>query len=601
MNRTITQSMWSYLQELFQFCGNRAVFSLGLLIFQGFTRGASLLMLIPMLSFAGLTSNSGAGGNQAPLFLMNFLARTGLSLNLSFVLICYIGLVSLQALLTYYQTVLNNSIQQGFTQFLRDRMYERIAQANWLFITRTKSSDLIHILTSSIQQIGSGTFFFLSLIGTTAIVVVHLTLAFLLSPLLTGLVLMCAAAMAMLLKPMNRQALNLGKTMHGTAQEMYATITEHLGGIKVAKSFGAEKQHIDRFQRFSRSATEEVQRFCRLRAGASASSSIVAVVFISAIFYLAVEVVHIPSASLFLLVYLFSRLLPQFTTMHQNYQNIVNMLPSFNAVITMQTRCEAAAEPLLIGAPSAITLQRGVRYQNVSFQFDTRQKQFAITNLSIEIQARKMTAIVGPSGAGKTTFADLLMGLLTPSTGKIFIDDQELSDNLFHDWRRSIGYVPQDTFLFNETIRANLLWAQSDASETALHQALAMAAADDFVTGLPQGLDTVIGDRGIRLSGGERQRIALARALLRRPALLLLDEATSSLDTSNERQIQTAIDHLHGEQTLVVIAHRLSTVQRADLIIVMQEGTVTETGTWDELAGRPGSRFREMLQDDVRE
>ena len=195
-------------------------------------------------------------------------------------------------------------------------------------------------------------------------------------------------------------------------------------------------------------------------------------------------------------------------------------------------------------------------------------------------------AIVGPSGSGKTTLADLILGLLSPTEGTIFIDGQPLEDELVHHWRSSIGYVPQETFLFHDTVRHNLLWAKRDATEDELWKAIELAAAAGFVSALPDGLDTVVGDRGIRLSGGERQRLALARALLRRPTLLLLDEATSSLDTANELRIQEAIEGLHGELTMVVIAHRLSTIRRADSIVVLDRGQVVEADTWESCAGK---------------
>ncbi|MHC1727795.1 MAG: ABC transporter ATP-binding protein [Syntrophobacteraceae bacterium] len=199
--------------------------------------------------------------------------------------------------------------------------------------------------------------------------------------------------------------------------------------------------------------------------------------------------------------------------------------------------------------------------------------------------------MVGQSGSGKTTVADLIMGLSEPSEGTIFIDEKPLAGDLVYNWRSSIGYVPQETFLFHDTIRRNLSLVRPEATEEELWEALRLAAADTFVSALPEGLDTVVGDRGIRLSGGERQRIALARALLRKPTVLILDEATSSLDMENEQRVLEAIEGLHGELTMVVIAHRLSTIRKADNIVVMEKGRIVETGTWASLSKKGGSRF----------
>ncbi len=213
---------------------------------------------------------------------------------------------------------------------------------------------------------------------------------------------------------------------------------------------------------------------------------------------------------------------------------------------------------------------------NVSIRYNKTRHAWALRGVDLMIPARTMTAIMGPSGAGKSTMADLILGLLSPDQGTVKIDGKPLSGDFLHRWRRSVGYVLQDTFLFNDTIRANLLWALPNAEEKDLWRVLRLSAAEEFVSSVPEGIDAMVGDRGGWLSGGERQRIALARALLREPSLLLLDEATSSLDTESEEYINEAIDRLHGKLTIVVIAHRSATIQRADRIVVLDKGQIVE-------------------------
>ena len=250
------------------------------------------------------------------------------------------------------------------------------------------------------------------------------------------------------------------------------------------------------------------------------------------------------------------------------------------------------------GAPwpdRSFELDQGIELHRVSFRYDQTGPDAAVHQVDLVFPARQLTAITGPSGAGKSTLADLIMGLLAPASGRILIDGAPLDGPGLHDWRRAVGYVPQETFLFHDTIRANLHWAQPHAGEAELWRVLQMAAAAEFVAQLPRGLDTVVGDRGVRLSGGERQRLALARALLRRPALLLLDEATSNLDLDNEALIQQAVQRLHHDLTMVVIAHRLATIRLAHRIVVLDQGRVAAVGTWDQLAKRPGL-FRSLVQ-----
>jgi ATP-binding cassette subfamily C protein len=184
------------------------------------------------------------------------------------------------------------------------------------------------------------------------------------------------------------------------------------------------------------------------------------------------------------------------------------------------------------------------------------------------------------------------MGLMPPGSGRITVDGTPLNPARARSWREEIGYVAQDTFLFHDTVRANLLWARPDATESELRAALERAAADEFVARLPQDLDTIVGDRGATLSQGERQRLALARALLRQPRLLVLDESTNSLDSENETRILGAIEQIHDGITTVLIAHRLSTIRWADLIYVIENGRVVESGDWETLAARLDGRFR---------
>ncbi len=263
----------------------------------------------------------------------------------------------------------------------------------------------------------------------------------------------------------------------------------------------------------------------------------------------------------------------------------------------MQQQLEQDQEAAPPTNVAKVTAKTGIQLERISFRYDKNQKTYAVKGIDLTVRARRMTAVVGPSGAGKSTLADLMMGLLMPDKGQILIDGLPLSGERLHAWRRSVGYVPQENFLFHDTIRANLQWAKSEATELEMRRALESAAALDFVSALPEGLETVVGDRGVRLSGGERQRIALARALLRNPTLLLLDEATSSLDNENERRILQAVEQLHGDITVVVIAHRLSTTSRADQVILLDCGKVVETGSWKDLMQRPNSRLQAMIDD----
>ncbi len=223
-----------------------------------------------------------------------------------------------------------------------------------------------------------------------------------------------------------------------------------------------------------------------------------------------------------------------------------------------------------------------IRFDNVSLDYNKDKKQ-ALTDISFDLNKGKMVALVGPSGAGKSSIVDLLVGLYRPSKGKIYIDDNDLSLIDIVSWQNKLGVVSQDTFLFNASIEDNIAFGSPVRSFSQIEKACKAAQAYEFITSLPQGFQTKVGERGYRLSGGERQRVSLARAILRAPDLLILDEATSSLDSTSEKLVDQAINEFQDSHTILTIAHRLSTVVRADLILVIENGFIVERGNHESL------------------
>jgi ABC-type multidrug transport system fused ATPase/permease subunit len=218
-----------------------------------------------------------------------------------------------------------------------------------------------------------------------------------------------------------------------------------------------------------------------------------------------------------------------------------------------------------------------------------------LNGVSFVIPAGRVIGFVGPSGAGKSTLVDSLLGLIVPSEGKIAVGDVSLGDVDLHGWRRRIGYVSQDTFLFHDTIANNIRWSVPDAPMQTVATAARAAGLEGFVASLDLGFDTIVGDRGVKLSGGQRQRISLARALMRDPSLLILDEATSALDSLSEQEVMSVINALRGTCTVVIVAHRLAAVRDADLIYVLDHGAIIEHGTWRSLTQRK-ALFHRLLQ-----
>jgi ATP-binding cassette subfamily B protein len=284
--------------------------------------------------------------------------------------------------------------------------------------------------------------------------------------------------------------------------------------------------------------------------------------------------------------------LPILATLLETNISISNFIPSYEQLITLRNQADELKE--VEGNKQFKSLKQEVTLRNVDFSYPSREN--IINGVNLSIKRGSMTALVGESGSGKSTIIDLVLGLQIPSAGDVLIDNEPLSNYNQNNFRQKVGYVPQDPILFHSSIRDNLLWSLESSEDYELWNALRMANAEKFVTQLPQGIDTIVGDRGVLLSGGQRQRIALARALLRKPELLILDEATSALDTESEALIQQSIEELVHSMTILVVAHRLSTIRKANQVYVMQNGNIIEEGSFLELRKDSSSVLYSMLQ-----
>jgi ATP-binding cassette, subfamily C, bacterial len=554
-----------------------------------------LILLIPLLHLVGFPVEGQPNG--MPQLLNSFFSSAGISLTLFTVLSTYVVIVAAHALAGRYQGVACGKLCFGYTQFLQNQLYDAFVKAHWPHLSQTRGSDITRVLTNDVFRVGYCAEKLIDLIAILVLTLIYVGVVLWVAGMVGLLALVCIIAILLLLQTYNRQAHHLAETYQTAIGSMYSVVAEHVSGMKVAKSYGLEFEHIKCFSEITEQIATLGIRFFQVDSTTQMFHQIGAAVALSSFFYIGAEYVTLSSSNLLLLVVVFARLSPKVSRIQHYTQYICNGLPAYDATALMLKKFEISSESYCQHVLTS-KLIGSISLRGVSFRYKDRRKP-ALSNINFVIPERSTTAIMGPSGAGKTTLADLLMGLLTPTDGKIFIGETPLDGDSVHVWRGLIGYVPQETFLFHNSIRSNLLLVRPESTDEELWAALKNAAADSFVKALPLGLDTVVGDRGIRLSGGERQRIALARALLRKPMMLILDEATSSLDHENERRIQEAIDGLHGDLTMVIIAHRLSTIRKADRIMILEQGQLLEIGSWESLSHNEDSRFRTILQEET--
>ena len=586
---------YHYLSDLFHFDPIGMVVIFCLMVINSITVGIGILMIIPLLGLLGISSGLPSQEPSAGT-LVNFIQNTGINFNLYSILAFYIGLICVNQFINHYQNIKRTRLSLLFSESFKIRLYKAISNANWLFITSSRSSDFTHLLSSDANRIQSGTFSGLKLFVGLLLLLVYVTLSFNLSIQLSLLAVVIGSVFLIAFRPLNKRALSLGVDLTKNNQTIYANISEFLSSLKLIKSHGLQEHHINAFEKSVAEQNNSRIKFTKQSSLANASFKIVSALTISVFVVFAIEVVQLPLAQLFVLIILLSRILPLFSDLQQNYQRMLHMLPAYTAVVSMIKECENSAEYYSIETDTEpVSLTKNIVVSNVCFSYQASGENLVFKNINLSIPANKMTAIVGRSGAGKSTLADLIIGLMSPNEGEILIDDKPLAGPLLKAWRKQIAYIPQETFLFHDTIRSNICWGKNYVKDEDLMYILISVGAKNFIDDLPSGLDTVVGDRGMRLSGGQCQRIALARALLRKPILLLLDEASNSLDHESESYIQDTISGLNGRLTIVVIAHRLSTIKGADQILVLENGKVSQTGNWKLMVKRAQTEWLDEI------
>lgn len=597
-----------YTRELTRGASGSVLLNVALALAVAATEGMGLLLLLPLLEIAGVTADAGAVGDL-PRYVMARLDALGVSASAAAALALYAAIMTVRAFLVRSSVVACVRLQERFLLMRRERLFRAMLGSRWERVAGNRSGALVHALTSDLENAADAPSHLLALFTGSLIALVYLGVAVQLSLPVTMLGAVGGTALLLILRRRRHAARRAAQSVDELTAHMFAATAEHVDGLKTTKAYGAERRSEHLFATQSRAVANANEQCEKLFANARTVLDVGAVIVLALAIYVAHDVLSLGTAAILVLLYIFGRVTPRLAGLQSSYQHLMLAMHPYARVMRAIDHWEAASEGGATDS-AALRLQHALVLRAVHYRYPepedlpaypdpTRElplaRPHALSDTTLTIGAGITTAVVGPSGAGKSTLADLVLGLLFPQEGRAEIDGVQLTPERAGAWRQRVGYVAQETHLFNDTIRANLLWARPDATEEDMRAALVQASAANFVDALPDGLDTVLGERGRSVSCGERQRLALARALLRRPELLVLDEATSSVDPENEREIQRAVESLKGRMTILIITHRLATTRAADVIHVMEQGRIVEIGTFEGLLRR-GGRFAALCR-----
>jgi ABC-type multidrug transport system fused ATPase/permease subunit len=567
------------------------------MILVSLVEGIGILLLIPMIKISGIVNFN----NEYSFYSSfgDFLNAIPHYLELPIILTCFILLVLIQSIIQQNLKIRNTKILIGFTNHIRLDTYKALLEANWSFFVKKRKSDLINIMTGELGRVVNGTNLFLQFCASLIFTLVQLGIAFWLSPSITVFVFLSGLIVLYFSKKLRSRSKSMGDQTSLIAKGYLGGMTDHFNGVKDIKSNVLELQQYNWLKKWCNKVEKEQLEYQKIQNLSQLIYKVISAVLIATVIYFSLQIFKSKPEQLIIIVLIFSRLWPRFTNIQSQLEQLAASISALKNLQELQYECLEAKEinrdlektekikPLL--------LKKQIECKEVYFRYNTSIQNNILNDINFRILANQTTAIVGRSGAGKSTLVDIIMGMIKPEKGEILIDGVTLNHENLLSLRKSISYVPQDPFLFNGSIRDNLLMVSSVANEEEMWDALEFASAK-FVKDLPNGLDTIVGDRGVKLSGGERQRLVLARAILRKPSILVLDEATSSLDSDNEAKIQEALKKLKGKMTIVVIAHRLSTIKNADQIVVLEDGKIVQNGSFKNLVKEKQKTFLYLLK-----
>jgi len=495
----------------------------------------------------------------------------------------------LNGLATYIHTVLMNNIGQSVVSNIQRDLFTSLINQDLGFFHGHSSGQLVSRMINDVNAMRVSVADTMTAAGKNFLTLVFLIIVMFMQDFTLALIAFFVFPPAVLfITYLGLKIRKVSRNIQGSVANLTSLLSQVFQGVRQVKAYGMETQERDRVYHTIQKINKLI--FKSVRTGnlsTPINETMLGIAFMGVIMYGGFSIVDgtLTPGKLMSFISAFSLAYEPLKRMAKTNNNLQAGLGAAERVYAMMD-----ARPSIVDKPGAIELDTRkptITYENIVFRYDGADG-VALENVSFTAAAGKVAALIGPSGSGKTTALNLVPRFYDVMEGRLLIDGHDIRDLSMESLRRHIALVSQDITIFDDTVRANIAYGKINATDEEIEKAAQYAAADVFINAMPEGYNTQLGENGVKLSGGQRQRIAIARAMLRDAPILLLDEATSALDNESERAIQASLERLQQGRTTIVIAHRLSTVQRADLIVAMDKGRVVETGTHDELIAHEG-------------